>query len=243
MLDSQREKQPLLEEFGIIILPGNIDEDAYIQMSWSLALGRHLHPDARLILRCWGDGGTASAGLAIADLLRADGNVSGELIGKAQSSSSFIWAACSKRYVYPLAGIGVHSSVMVLNTWEDADYHRTELDHMKRHDVQIAQIYARASHRDADWWLKKMHQGHSACYLLDAERLVKIGMAKAIRATKNGGGGIGHEPSLRKAQRGCFRGDLHIGRRVKDAADTAADCGTPGDVAAVRLYPYDAART
>ncbi len=177
--DGQRATQPLLERFGIILTPPKIEDEAYEQMTWALHLGRALHPDKPLELRCYGEGGDSYAMLAIVNLIRADGNVDGVLVGDAGSASSVIWASCQRRYVHPLASLNVHGARQVGGGW-NSQAERAWLESLEWVDTRIADIYAAASDKAASWWLEKMAAGHGACSLMPAEEIVAIGMARPI---------------------------------------------------------------
>jgi ATP-dependent protease ClpP protease subunit len=109
-IDSQTEKQPLLESHAIIIAPEGIDHSSYLELSWALHVGRVLHPGRPLELRCCGDGGELSPAFALSDLIRSDGNIDGICIGRVSSAHSLIWASCNRRFVHPSALLGVHQS-------------------------------------------------------------------------------------------------------------------------------------
>jgi len=179
LTDAQREKQPLLERYGILLAPAELDEAAYVEMSWALHLGRALHPDRPLELRCYGIGGNTYATLAIVNLIRDDGRIDGVLVGDAGSGSSIIWAACPRRYVYPLASINVHESISRTEGWDMA-YQRTQLEEQSWQNRQIAALYAQASAQSPEWWLDKMAAGHGVATLIPADELIQIGMARPI---------------------------------------------------------------
>jgi ATP-dependent protease ClpP protease subunit len=175
-----KEIQPLLETHRVLLLPADLDDAAYKDMAWALVAGRELFPNKRLKLWCHGNGGEATVGLALADLIQADGRIDGILVGGAFSGHSFIWAACSRRFCYPHAGIGVHTCVSSSNSWEDTSYRKTDVKRMEGWDRQIARFYAHASNKTVGWWLGKMNTGHSACHWLGAEKLVQLGMCSLI---------------------------------------------------------------
>lgn len=180
LTDDQKAAQPLLETFGVILLPPDIDHEAYKEMSWALRLARALHPEQPLELRCHGDGGSGDVMLAIVDLVQADGNVDGMLIGRAYSASSVIWAACARRYVYPNAGIGVHGALMNVSSWADGQYYQTYVSGVASTDEAMIALYAAASRKSRKWWRRQMARGHSACVNIDAAKLVEIGMARPV---------------------------------------------------------------
>lgn len=184
LTEAQREKQPLLERYGIVLAPAEIDTAAYVEMTWALHLARAMHPDRAIELRCYGIGGSTYATLAIANLIRADGRIDGVLVGDAGSGSSIVWAACPQRYVYPFASINVHESISRAEGW-DLAYQRTQLEEQSWLNRQIAALYTHASTQPPAWWLEKMAAGHGVATLMPADELIQIGMARPIeeRAT------------------------------------------------------------
>lgn len=182
LTDDQKKQQPLLETLGIIIAPENIDFDAYLQLSWALALARFFHPDRILELRCHGSGGLVDAGFAIADLICADGNVDGIALGDVASAHTYLWTACARRYVYPNARFSYHP--VATGAWsvrlEAEDFERTA-KMTKWENKRVLQMYADASAKSLDWWRKKYTHGGYTLEILNAQTLIDIGMAQPIR--------------------------------------------------------------
>lgn len=166
----------LLEKHGIIVLPGMIDHASYALILHRLLQGREIHGDQPLMLYCRCDGGWAWDAEAIVALIEADGNVDGVLIGETLSSGAFIWASCTRRYVYPNARLGIHP------TKRDIGYRLgselkglvEEADWIDRFQCQR---YVKASRRGFDWWWAKMHAPGDVKWL-DVGELVEIGMAQ-----------------------------------------------------------------
>jgi ATP-dependent protease ClpP protease subunit len=182
--DDQRNEQPLLESHGIIIASVEIDGDAYVELSWALHLGRALHPEKPLELRCHGHGGLAHAALAIADLIIHDGNVDGIAMGEVASAHSYIWAACNRRYVYPNALLGVHRC-WATGTWaplQGAEY-RMLGSNLDLIDRQAIRLYAKQSNKSKKWWRQRLAlSSPSALLYLDAHQLIHdLEMARPIK--------------------------------------------------------------
>lgn len=174
-----KELQPLLD-YRTLLLPDDLDGEAYRNFLWAFKVARELYPTKRLKLYCHGNGGDANIGFALVDLIQQDGRVDGILLGGAYSSHSVVWASCARRFCYPLAGIGVHNCISSSNSWEDTSYRKTDAHKMTEFDRAIAKIYSAASNKDIKWWLDKMARGHSACYWIEANKLAKIGMTKIL---------------------------------------------------------------
>lgn len=183
LTDSQRQAQPLLEQFGIIVATTEVNEDFYKEMSWALYLGRKLHPDKPLELRCHGDGGYTRTAFAIVDLIQLDGNIDGVLIGNSCSSHSFIWAACARRYVTPFAIMSVHG--VSFGNWNarlDQDTLVRQGQNFELTNTIIANIYAQASSKSAEWWMEKLRVNGATLYDFNADALINdLQMANPIK--------------------------------------------------------------
>lgn len=168
----------LLEKQAIIVLPGEIDHAAYTMILHRIMQGRELHRDKPLQLYCRSDGGWAWDAEAIVALIEADGNIDGVLLGETLSSGAFIWASCTRRYVYPDARLGIHP------TKRDIGYRPgTELRGLVEEADWIDRFQCRryymSSNRDFDWWWARLHSPGDVKWL-EATELIEIGMTRRI---------------------------------------------------------------
>lgn len=173
LTDEQKKAQPLLESHGVIIAPVSVDYGFYHEMSWAIIIGRSLRPDKPLAIHCFGYGGYTPVALAIADIIQADGNVDGLLLGDAASAHSIVWAACKRRYAYPNARISVHKAAHhdLSGRYEDHDL-QILADNTQREDEKIAKIYAWASNKSPAWWAKALQGSGVALVEFGAHELI-----------------------------------------------------------------------
>ncbi len=189
--DDQKEKQPLLEQFGIVIVPKDINFNAYHELTWALKIGRHLHPSKVLELQCTGYGGEVLFGLAIVNLIQNDGNIKGIALGSSVSTHSFIWASCADRRIYKTATIGIHEIAAVdyvrqnesFSGWirtERKEYELKVRDFQASNEI-IANLYVKASNKNKRWWLSKLSEGANTPIYISAKELVgDLGMARYV---------------------------------------------------------------
>lgn len=153
LTDDQKKAQPLLEGHGIILTPDQIDADSYIALSWAIALGRIMHPRRALELRLSGLGGESRHAFALIDLIQADGNIDGVVLGEANSAHANLWAACARRYVFPHSCVELHR--VTNGGWNgEADsrlFSRLSAEYDWADDKQAA-LWADVSNRSATWW-------------------------------------------------------------------------------------------
>lgn len=171
------EEQTTLLEQGVIVLPYIIEHETYAMMVEALMM----HPKP-LKLYCRGGGGDVASAFAIIDLIREHGNVSGMLLGEANSSHGVIWAGCQKRYVYPNGVLGVH---MPSQQWQGAVDSREAwllALEMERYENQIAELYKSICSKEVDWKQAMAATGSSGMRFLDASWLIENGMALPISA-------------------------------------------------------------
>lgn len=179
------EKQPMLARWQVLVAPANIDDDAFPEFVWALAEAREKAGDQPVHLLCRGNDGWVETALGIYDVIRQDGNVHGYLMGMCASGSGLIWAACSKRFVYPSAFLGVHRSVydFPANHATDARYASLVNRRLETVDRRIAEIYAEISATSCDfnWWLQQLSKAmlHELT-VFGAAELVKMEMAEYV---------------------------------------------------------------
>jgi ATP-dependent protease ClpP protease subunit len=183
LTDDQRTAQPLLEAFGIIIAPEEVSHASYVQLSWALAVGRALHGDQPLALRCYGDGGDADAALALVDLIQADGNVDGIALGEVSSANATLWVACARRYITPHAMIAIHG--VSHGEWRprwDAEMYRRKVAEFDWYNERLAQLLAAVSTRTARWWLKRLSERGDVLIRFDYDAVVDdLEMARPLK--------------------------------------------------------------
>jgi ATP-dependent protease ClpP protease subunit len=176
MMDEQA--KTLLTEHHIIILPEDINHATYVMMVEAL----HIMKDDPLALYCRGDGGETRCALAIVDLIKRHGKVTGILPGAAMSSHAMIFAACAYRYIYPNATIGVHqTAVSAIDTRFDSRYAQQIANEFDINDRQTAVIMAGASNKSEDDWYEIIRSAGSGSYTcFNAEAMIEMNMARPI---------------------------------------------------------------
>lgn len=173
------EAYKLLMEDDIIILPEEINHDTYVLLLRLLHSGRNKAID----LYCRGDGGSSRDALAMADLIRAHGEVTGLLAGAANSSHATIWASCATRYVYPLATIGLHRVSWSEVPHVDARSARLVSAEFEATDRCIAGILAGAAKPEYNsdyWWTLLQDTGSRGVQEFTAQQMIDMGMALPI---------------------------------------------------------------
>jgi ATP-dependent protease ClpP protease subunit len=179
--DEQKKAQPLLAKWGIIILPEEINHEAYVEFSWALQIGRELHGDKPIELRCCGTGGGSRWSFAIADLIKRDGNIDGILIGEVTSGHSIIWSWCQRRYAYPLASLKVHQ--VYSSGWasdQTETDHRLSLEEHEYVNKMMIERFAEISIQGSDWWSNVIYGTHIKTKLMPTEELIDMLMAEPI---------------------------------------------------------------
>lgn len=160
----------LLEMTKTIILPGEIDHDAY-SMIVEAAL---LYPDDEIDLYCGGDGGLVRDSFAIVDVIKRHGNFTGLLAGMAYSSHADIWAGCNVRYCYPMSGIGLHRVKFSSgDSFKDARYFGLKAEEGNALDGMIAGLFADASNADASIWMKIIADAGDSIRWIYAEQIIR----------------------------------------------------------------------
>jgi len=181
-------QEKLMEVYGVLVLPDEINHAAYELVVESLHFARHCGHD-RVVMYCAGFGGEMPSALAIVDLVRAHGNVVGLLPGQANSSHATIWLGCAERYVYPMGEMGIHEVRYDVadNTKLDARHARNFEGEMKSYNERLATLLSEACDEhdvySVGHWRTVLHQvGASGYHHYDAEYLIMCGIAKPIEA-------------------------------------------------------------
>lgn len=177
------EQRKLLEDHKTIILPDEIDHDAY-QLIIEAAI---LYPDNEIDLYCRGDGGDARDAFAIVDVIRRHGRFIGLLAGEANSSHVTVWAGCSTRYVYPHSAIGVHriGSQTMSGTITADVLEFMQKDYEYSENV-VSEILAEISDKDVAFWNNQQQLGNVTykTTMFYANDLIQMGMALPIADRK-----------------------------------------------------------
>ena len=169
----------LLDEKRTIILPGDLNHDAY-EMIVEAAL---LYPDDEIDLYCRGDGGDARDGFAIVDVIRQHGRFIGLLTGESNSSHVTVWAGCNTRYVYPLSAIGVHrigsQKMKGTITAEVLEFMKKDYEYSEN---AVSEILAEISDKDVEFWNNQQRMGNVTykTTMFYADELIEMGMALPI---------------------------------------------------------------
>jgi len=182
LTDDQKETQPLLEDYGIIIAPEELSHATYAELSWALYVGRKLHPEKPIELRCCGDGGEVALSLALVDLIQADGNVDGICVGQVCSGHSLLWAACIRRFVYPNALLSIHQTLHFGYNSNAVSEHDQRIINMRMEwgNKRLIDIYTAASRCDRSYWRELLYSTMTEMVSLDAGQLIDLGMAVPI---------------------------------------------------------------
>lgn len=170
---------------GIIHLPSTINSPLAATIDSQIDYFRENEPNEPLRLYCRSDGGNATETLAIANLIRLDGNIEGHLIGESCSGGSVIWAACGKRFIYPYSRIGIHPCEWRMdNVALTAAMMYSKFRDFRGIDRAMCHIYAEASNQPFEWWWKLLNKQGDIKWLT-AKQLVELEMGKMINTEPN----------------------------------------------------------
>lgn len=159
------------------VLPQMIEHDLYESF---LSFARERQND-EITLHCRGDGGDTDTALAMNEIIRAHGNVTGILVGTSHSSSSTIFASCQQRYITEQSIFSVHGVTYNL----EHSCNQQTLDELAEEggwvNARIATIYAEASTWGFNQWLQllKRHSGASY-YRMPSHEMVSTELAKLM---------------------------------------------------------------
>lgn len=183
MMEINETQEKMLAERGVIVMPSDIEHETYETVLALLMLAEEVWKDKPIRLFCAGHGGNASAAMAIADLVRRY-DVVGMLAGIAESSHVTIFAACKRRYVYPLAQIGVHRVAYRGLDSLDGLSSRQRFDFLQVLESDVARIMSEActdSTYDYLWWLERIQKaGSEACDYFGADWMWHVGFAVSV---------------------------------------------------------------
>ena len=175
-MDEKQEK--LLTERGVLVLPQEIEHETYevVLEALLIAAGKEVR------LHCNGDGGNSRAALAMVDLIRQHGQVTGLLAGMASSSHGVIWAGCTRRFVYPMGCIGLHMvGWNAFNSRIDSVTAAQIAHEYDAGDRQNAEVFAAASIMPCDYWYKLLRDtGSGHVVTFEAVKLIEMGMARPV---------------------------------------------------------------
>ena len=215
MDDAQRK---LLEDRKTIILPDEIDHDAY-----SLVVeAAILYPDDEIDLYCRGEGGYSGDAFAMIDIIQQHRKFVGLLVGAVVSSHAVIWAACNTRYVYPHGKLGLHG---VITTHERTDFMNAKAFFQKaraneRIDYESARLFASISNNDIEHWRLLIENTGLGLEWLYSEQIIEYHMAHTIADRKWVNGD--------KIARGLMSNDVHT---TNEKPVVVGDTSEAGEVA------------
>lgn len=174
--------------YNRIILP-EVIEDNDLSVLQRL-LHHHTARDKRILIFCAGQGGNNNSARGIVDLIREHGRCDGILLGVAYSSHSVIWAACQRRYFYPMAQIGVHQ--VYYSYSERTEFRESEFENQSTaaaaNNMFIASVYASASNKSTAWWREQLPEGGISKVIGTATLLtLQMGLPIAERVTHEQG--------------------------------------------------------
>lgn len=184
MNPSDLENDYLLNSQRIIWLAEEVEPEVLTRISSQLLYLRAKDADAPIHLYVRSDGGDSRTGLALANVIQRDGNVTGWMVGDAASAAATIWASCAKRLVFANARLGIHPV-----QWQeqyaqfDAAKARSWYDQLIRSDERQCEIYAAASTKNFEWWWERYNQSGDMKWI-DARELICIGMAEKAEEVK-----------------------------------------------------------
>ena len=184
MNKSDLENDYLLNEQRAIYLVDTVEEPTLYDIAAQIHYLRAKDADAPIHLHVRSNGGDSLTGLAIANLIQRDGNVTGWLMGAAASAAATIWASCAKRLVFCNGQMGIHP----VRWYEervtfDAAKARTWAAQLTKSDEKQCEIYAAASSKTFEWWWERYNQAGDMKWI-EARELVCIGMAEKAEGWK-----------------------------------------------------------
>lgn len=178
--ESIRGDQPLLG-FGIILLPSEMKDENYADLSAALVFGRQLFPDRLVGIRCHGWGGATDVVQALVDLIRTDGMFAGLALGSCDSGAAIVWASCANRYYYPDARVRIHNAANGESAmrWDKHTFYN-RYEQIAVEDKFQAHILATASNKTSLFWRKRLDEGGELGFPLYAEDFEKYAMGFPI---------------------------------------------------------------
>lgn len=175
-------QEKLLCERGVIILPDTLEHEDYESVLALLLLAETEWTEKPIRLFCAGSGGSATVAIALADVIGSNSQVVGMLAGIAESSHVTVFASCQRRYVYPLAQVGIHRIAYYgLDTRLDAQSFAQRMINLDGLEGVVAGILAGACSdggNDSGWWLDVIREvGSGGLRYFDAGWMINAGMA------------------------------------------------------------------
>lgn len=178
------ENDYLLNEQRAIYLVDTVEEPTLYDIAAQIHYLRAKDADAPIHLHVRSNGGDSLTGLAIANLIQRDGNVTGWLMGAAASAAATIWASCARRMVFFNGQMGIHPvRWFEKDIYFDAAKARLWAAQLSRSDEKQCHMYAAASDMDFGWWWERYNQPGDMKWI-DADELILIGMAKKAEDCK-----------------------------------------------------------
>ena len=172
------ENDYLLNEQRALYLVNTVEEQTLYDIAAKLHYLRAKDADATIHLHVRSNGGDSLTGLAIANLIQRDGNVTGWLMGAAASAAATIWASCAQRFVFFNGQMGIHPVRWYEeHVYFDAAKARTWAAQLHKSDEKQCELYAAASNQNFVWWWERYNQAGDMKWL-EASELIQIGMAK-----------------------------------------------------------------
>lgn len=161
-----------------IYLVDTVEEPTLESIAGQIHYLRAKDAAAPIHLHVRSNGGDSMTGLAIANVIQRDGNVTGWLMGGAASSAATIWASCARRLVYANGQLGIHPvRWFEKDVYFDAAKARMWAAQLTKSDERQCEIYAAASNKDFVWWWERYNQPGDMKWI-DARELVCIQMAQ-----------------------------------------------------------------
>lgn len=181
MLDDIFKRQPLLKS-GVVFTYDFIDSETFPEIVASLIEAREYAKDKPVRYFITSHGGHADVGMALFDFITGFGNVHTYIFGVVESAAVSLFAAGTRRFVTPYAGIGVHPTYVNPGQNRDARSDLLSAERSKTLDDQLSTILASISNQDRNWWKQIQAKGVSeVTHVLDAAAVVQYGMAEYAR--------------------------------------------------------------
>lgn len=170
----------MTSEKTYMVLPPSIDGQFYKEFVDWLSKMRDMGEKNPYIV-CTGNGGDLTFALAICDLIKFHGNITGFLVGQANSCHCDIFMACNERYFTQSAGLGFHLSKHYIDGYADLTEIQNVLGEAHQYDSRLYKIFADASSNDREWWREFITKaGGHGCKSVGTSFLTSYKIAKPI---------------------------------------------------------------
>lgn len=172
------ENDYLLNEQRIIWLAEDVEAAVMERIAAQMWYLREKSEELPIRIYFRSNGGDSMTGLALANVIKHIGRITGVMVGDTGSSAATIWASCAKRMVCGNARMGIHPVIWQENysRYDAAKLMRLQGEFTKM-DERQCEIYAAASNKSFEWWWERYNQAGDVKWL-DARELVCIGMAE-----------------------------------------------------------------